>query len=140
MRHSTKENPQGIRNLVFSKNINETVKRAIRIRLQVILDEEIRSYDRWLDKIKYTLNLTRQKQVEREFRKRMQAAKIVIHWLTRFDERVNDVPTFVVRKKKAQKLLPPSQKMIPEQILPQKIISGRTDSGQSKKSWNYLKP
>jgi hypothetical protein len=74
--------------------------------------------------IKHRLNITRQKQLEREFKKRIQAFKITIHYLTPFDQRLNDVPTFVVRKKKAQKLLPPSQKMIPEtiiQIIPQKI-------------------
>ncbi len=129
-----------IQKLVFSRSITETVRRAIRVRLQVILDDHERSYEKWQENIKHRLNITRQKQVEREFKKRIQAMKITINFLTPYDQRIHDEPTFVVKKKKAQKLLPPAQKMIPERIVPQKILSERANSGQSKKSWNYLKP
>ena len=80
--------------------MTETVKRGIRVRLQIILDQEIKSFERWDEMIKPKMNLTRQKQVAREFKKRIQAMRIVVHILTPFFERVDDVPTFVVRKEK----------------------------------------
>jgi len=89
-----------LQKMTFSKSMTETVKRAIRVRLQTILDQEIKSFERWNEVIKPNMNLTRQKQVSREFKKRIQAMKIVIHALTPFFERTEDVPTFVVRKNK----------------------------------------
>jgi hypothetical protein len=91
---------QLLQKMTFSKSMNETVKRAIRVRLKVILDNELKQLDYWRATIKPKLNTTRQKQIEREFLKKIQAAKIVIHWLTPFFERTDDVPTFVIRKNK----------------------------------------
>lgn len=91
---------QILRKMTFSKTMTETVRRAIRVRLIVILENEEQMYTKWKENIKPTMNRTRQKQIEREYKKRMQAAKIVIHWLTPFYERTEDVPTFVVRKDK----------------------------------------
>jgi len=133
MLKTNKEAEQAIRSLVFSKSINETVKRAVRIRLQCILDEEIKSYERWKDKIRHTLNFTRQKQIEREFKKRIQAARITIHWLTPFQLREGDVPTFVIRKTKEVKNKKP---LLINQSAIQKLI----ELVPEKKSWNYLKP
>lgn len=82
--------------------MNEGVKRAIRVRLQVILDHEIKSFDHWIEVIKPKLNRTRQKQIDREHKKRIQAMRIVIHMLTPYLERTEDVPTFVVRKDKKE--------------------------------------
>ena len=86
----------------FSKSMTETVRRAIRVRLIVILETELKAYDRWKEIIAPKLNRTRQKQIDREFKKRIQAAKIVIHWLTPFYERTEDTPMFIVKKTKKE--------------------------------------
>ena len=93
---------QVLQKMHFSKAMTETVRRAIRVRLVAILDNEEAVYKRWMEIVKPNLNSTRQKQIDREFKKRLQAAKIVIHWLTPFWERTEDVPTFVVRKEKKE--------------------------------------
>lgn len=89
-----------LQKLMFSKSMTESTRRAIRVRLEPMLTEEEKQYARWIEEIKPKLNLTRQKQVEREYKKRIQGLKIVIHLLTPYWERVSDVPTFVVRKDK----------------------------------------
>lgn len=89
-----------LQKLMFSKSMTESSRRAIRVRLEPMLEDEERQYKRWQEEIKPKMNLTRQKQVEREFKKRIQGLKIVIHLLTPYWERVSDVPTFVVRKDK----------------------------------------
>ena len=83
----------------MSKIINEGVKRGIRVRLKIILDNEERQLSHWNDAIRHQLNATRQKQVEREFTKRIQALRIVLHMLTPFFERTTDVPSIIVKKK-----------------------------------------
>lgn len=88
--------------MTFNKIITETVRRAIRVRLQVILDIDLKRYEDWKEDIKPKLNYTRQKQIEREFRKRIQAYKITIHSLTPYFERLDDIPMFVVRKPKKE--------------------------------------
>lgn len=87
---------------MFSKTMNESTRRAIRVRLEVILDEKEKSYTHWQEMIKPKMNKSRIKMVEREFRKTIQAMKIVIHSLTPFFERITDVPTFVIRKDKKE--------------------------------------
>lgn len=89
-----------LQKMTFSRSMTETVRRAIRVRLQAILESEENQFLHWQQHIKEKLNRTRRKQIEREYKKRIQAAKIVIHWLTPFYERTEDVPTFVVRKPK----------------------------------------
>lgn len=89
-----------LKKMIFSKNLTAGVKRAIRVRLEVILENEVQEYDRWKVVIRHQLNSTRQKQIEREFKKRIQAMKIVVHMLTPFWERTSDTPMFVVRKEK----------------------------------------
>jgi len=101
MKNSTTNNDAS---LVFSKGINETMKRAIRVRLKIILDEEEKGLKNWEERIKHRLNLSRQKQVSREHTKRIQALKIVIHMLTPYSERTEDVPSFVVKKKEPKKI------------------------------------
>lgn len=85
---------------MFSKTMNESTRRAIRVRLEVILEEKEKSYTHWQEMIKPKMNASRIKMVEREFRKIIQAMKIVIHSLTPFYERITDVPTFIVKKDK----------------------------------------
>lgn len=85
--------------LTMSKIINESVKRAVRERLKLFLAEEERRFNFFEDNIKHKVNLTRAKQVRRESSKRMQALKIVIHLLTPYYERGDDVPAIVIKKK-----------------------------------------
>lgn len=85
---------------MFSKTMSESVKRAIRVRLEFLLENEEKAYDHWHLVIKDKLNKTRQKQIIREFQKKIQAVKIVIYWLTPYFERTEDIPTFVVKKDK----------------------------------------
>lgn len=88
-----------LQKMTFSKTINETVRRSVRVRLLSILDSEQKAHLYWKEHIKDKLNSTRQKQVEREYNKRIQALKIVIYSLTPYLERTDDVPTFVVKKR-----------------------------------------
>lgn len=83
----------------MTKIINESVKRGVRERLKLFLAEEERMYTFFNDHVKHKVNLTRAKQVIREHNKRMQALKIVIHMLTPYFERTEDVPSIVVKKK-----------------------------------------
>lgn len=91
-----------LRNLMFSKSMSENVKRAIRVRLEFLLENEEKSYAHWHEVIKDKLNKTRQKQITREYQKKIQAVKIVIYWLTPYLERTTDIPTFVVKKDKKE--------------------------------------
>lgn len=93
---------QLLKKMHFSKILTQTVRRAIRVRLEAILEEEEKTYQYWETTVMHKLNTTRQKQVAREFKKRIQAMKIVVHALTPFWERTTDVPTFVVRKQKKE--------------------------------------
>ena len=123
MQQEKKDAFKVLQKMVFSKAMTETVKRAVRVRLQVILENEESSYERWKEWVKPKLNSTRQMQVEREFKKRIQAYKITVHSLTPFGERTEDIPTFVISKgkTKSQKLLDglPIVKMI--ELVPQKV-------------------
>lgn len=91
---------QLLQKMTLSKQMTETVRRAIRVRLEVMLELEITCYEKWKADVKHKMNVTRQKQVEREFLKRIQAAKIVVHWLTPYLERTEDVPLLVIKKPK----------------------------------------
>lgn len=87
-----------LQKMTFTKIITETVRRSVRVRLISILESEQKAHKHWEDYIKHKLNSTRQKQVGREYNKRIQALKIVIYSLTPYLERTDDVPTFVVKK------------------------------------------
>lgn len=89
-----------LQNLMFRKTLNEGVKRAVRVRLQAILENELFEYRHWTEHIKHKQAKSRQKEIERKFNKRIQAFKITIHALTPFFERSEDIPSFVVRKDK----------------------------------------
>lgn len=89
-----------LQKLMMSKILNEGTKRAVRERLMIILDNELKQFKWWEDAIRHKLNVTRQAQVERRYNKEIQALKIVIHKLTPFMERVDDEPSIIVKKKK----------------------------------------
>jgi hypothetical protein len=92
-----------LRDIHMSKKLTETTKRAISVRLGAFLEEEIRRYENWKDMNKFRLNATRQKSVERRFIKRIQAMKIVIHFMSPNDWRTEDEPSFIVKKELTQK-------------------------------------
>lgn len=83
----------------MGKQLTENTKRAIVIRLQVFLENETERLKSWQEGNKFKLNLTRQKAVERRFIKRIQAMKIVIHFLSPNDWRTEDEPSFIVKRK-----------------------------------------
>lgn len=91
---------QILKKLMFSKRLTEGIKRAIRVRLELVLDNELKEYQHWVDYFKEKQSKTLRKEIERKFNKRIQAFRITIHALTPFFERTEDVPTFVVRKDK----------------------------------------
>lgn len=84
----------------MNKLINETIKRAIRVRLELVLEDQEKAFQRWEENIKHKMNKSRQLQIERKFNKIISALKIVIYWLTPYMERTDDEPTFVVKKDK----------------------------------------
>ena len=80
--------------------ITETIKRAVRDRLKIILESEEKQFRWWEETVKIKLNKTRQDQIERRFNKEIQAMKIVIHKLSPYFERSEDVPSIIVKKPK----------------------------------------
>lgn len=89
-----------LQRLMLSRKLTETTKRAVRERLMLFLEEEEKQFARWNDVIRQKLNITRATEVERRFNKEIQALKIVIHKLTPFFERTEDVPSIIVKKPK----------------------------------------
>ena len=89
-----------LQKLMTSKLLNEGTKRAVRERLEIILNDELKQFARWQDVIQEKLNPTRRAQVARRFNKEIQALKIVIHKLTPFMDRVDDEPSIIVKKKR----------------------------------------
>src|SRR5580765_5775308 len=89
-----------LQKLMLSKNFTEGTKKAVRERLKILLNEELRQFKWWQDTVKEKLNATRQNDIERRFNKEIQAIKIVIHKLTPFIERTEDVPSIIVKKPK----------------------------------------
>lgn len=89
-----------LQKLMMTKIMNEGTKRAVRERLEIILNDELRQFKWWEDVVKSKLNATRQMAIERRFNKEIQALKIVIHKLTPFGDRVDDEPSIIVKKPK----------------------------------------
>lgn len=89
-----------LQKLMTTKLLNEGTKRAVRERLKIILDEELKQFRWWEETIRHKLNKTRQDDIERRFNKEIQALKIVIHKLTPFMDRVEDEPSIIVKKPK----------------------------------------
>jgi len=85
---------------MFSKVMNKSIKHACRIRLEVLLADEERSFARWQDVTRRLMNATRQQQVERNYYKRINALKVVCWMLSDFGERTGDLPSLVTKRKK----------------------------------------
>ena len=92
-----------ISNLIFSKQINAGIKKAMVRRLTLLLDEHERQYEKWETQYKPRLNVTRQKDVSRRYEKNIQALKIVIYFLTPTNERVDNEPSFIYPTKRKPK-------------------------------------
>ena len=105
-----------LKQLMFSKTMNASVKQACKIRLEVMLTEEERMLSVWHERHKKYLNQTRREQVERNLHKRISALRIVCWMLSSMGDR-GDLPPMVIKKpkdlkpKKEPKLLdaPPPQ-------------------------------
>lgn len=89
-----------LQKLMLTRQMTEGTKRAIRERLMLFLNDEVRQFERWNEVIRKKLNPTRAAQVERRFNKEIQALKIVIYKLTPFGDRVDDEPSIIVKKQK----------------------------------------
>jgi hypothetical protein len=87
-----------LQRMTFSKNVNQVVIRAVRVRLERMLENKEAPYRKWQEDIRPKLNKTRQRDIERHFQKTIQAYKIIIFDLTPYYERVGDPPAFVVNK------------------------------------------
>lgn len=80
--------------LAMHKYLTTGVRKAVRIRLEALLEAEEKTYHRWQENVKPKLIKTRQRDLDRRFRKIITALKIVIHTLTPYDERKFDEPNF----------------------------------------------
>jgi hypothetical protein len=85
---------------MFSKVMNQSIKRACRKRLEVLLGEEEKSFEKWkeisaLERHKAVFTVTRKKQLERNFYKRINALKIVCWMLSDLGSRTGDLPEMV---------------------------------------------
>lgn len=89
-----------LKELAVGKRVNESVKRGVRVRLELLLEETLAQFNAWNERVRHRLNKTRQQQIERDYQKRIQALRIVIYMLTPTYERMTDEPSFIVKKEK----------------------------------------
>lgn len=90
---------QMLRKMTFSKATTQTVRKAVRARLEAILELEESQYKRWQETYSLKCTPTQKKIAERNFKKRITAYKIVIWDLTPMFERSPDAPIFFDRSK-----------------------------------------
>ena len=98
---------------MFSRVMNKSIKHACRSRLQVLLQDEETSLVTWHERHKKLINATRQKSVERNYHKRINALKVVIWMLSDYGQRDPDLPTLITKKPKELKIKEPKQKLLP---------------------------
>jgi hypothetical protein len=89
-----------LQRMTFSKSINQTVIKAVRVRLERLMENKEAQYKSWQENVKHKLNKTRQRDIERHFEKTINAYKIIIFDLTPYFERVGDPPAFIHKKTK----------------------------------------
>lgn len=100
-----KEAYQLLQKMILNKHINRSVLRSIRVRLEVVLAEKEKSFNYWKDNNSHKLNVTRQKEIRRNFERSIQAMKIVIYDLTPFEERCDlPPPTIIIKKNDKPKI------------------------------------
>lgn len=74
--------------------LDANVKRAIVLRLKLFLKEEEGQYARWLEVYKPRLKKTAASHIDRRFRQRIQAFKLVIWILSPRDDRDRHFPGY----------------------------------------------
>ena len=84
--------------MTFHRKITKGVKLAIRDRLKMILEDEEEKYNHFKERVCHKLTATRRGQVERSFKKRIQAIRITIYILTPIEMRDDDIPVLFKRK------------------------------------------
>jgi len=84
--------------LMMGKEINKSVLKAVRIRLELILQERERKYEHWKEHIAQKVKATRRTEIRRRHEKTITALKIVIYELTPFEDREIDEPNLINRK------------------------------------------
>lgn len=90
---------QILRRMAFSKSVNQTVIKAVKVRLETMLANKEAQFQHWKDRNEVLCTKTRAKEVRRHFEKTIQAYKIIIYDLTPYFERSHDVPIFFKRNK-----------------------------------------
>lgn len=88
-----------LKRMTFSKTVTQTVMKAVKVRLEVMLENKEKQYAHWQEHIKHKLNPTRKKEVERNFKKIIQAYKICIFDLTPYFERAGEPPALINKSK-----------------------------------------
>lgn len=89
-----------LRDMVLSKQLSSTTRKAVVARLLPFLDDEEARFKKWKEVNRHILNPTRQKTVERRYIKRIQALKIVIHMLDKERNWIDEEPSFIVKRPK----------------------------------------
>lgn len=80
---------------------NQRIRRSLRLRLQLILEEEEKQLRHWNEVVRHNIRPSTAASIERKRVKHIQALKIVIHMMTPFYDRTEDVPSFIVKKDKS---------------------------------------
>lgn len=94
------ESTKPLRQLMFSKVMNASVKHAVKTRLDVMLEEEERAFTSWKERCERLLLKTRAQQIERNYMKRLNALKIVCWMLSPNGDR-GDLPPIVMKRQRA---------------------------------------
>ena len=95
-----KDSTRTLTQLLMGREINNSVLKAVRIRLELILAEREKKYEHWQEFIAPKINSTRQKEIRRKHEKSITALKIVIYELTPYFDRDQDEPLLLNRKSK----------------------------------------
>ena len=81
-----------LQKMIFSKRVNETVRRAVRSRLERFLADEEKAYKFWQDMVAHKLRPTQKRDTKRKFEKIITSYKIIIFHLTPISERLEEPP------------------------------------------------
>jgi hypothetical protein len=76
----------------MKKGLDNNVKRAVKVRLELYLIQLEQEYKHYQDFIKHRLTPTRQAMVERAHKKKITALRIVLYMCTPHMERDSDIP------------------------------------------------
>lgn len=79
--------------------LDQNVKKALVVRLQHFLNEEERQYSRWTLVVRQGLKKTAADHIDRRWRQRIQAFRMVIWILSPYKDRDGDFPGFWTNEK-----------------------------------------